>query len=119
MMKKVEQVCNWCQEMPSVTVDHAFGPETDVYRVGGRIFALVDPGDGNYVTLKAPPEEVVALRAQYDFVRAGYYMNKEHWVTIDLVPIAPMDEVHELIRQSYLLVSEALPRKRRAELEFG
>ena len=113
---KADQICSWCREMPSATVDNTFGPETNVYRVADKIFALVNIEDDNYVTLKTLPEDGEALRAQYDFVRPGYYMNKRHWITIDLVPAVPMDEVRELISESYRLVFEALPKKRQAEL---
>ena len=114
--ERTSLVCAWCLEQPSVTVDNTFGPETNVYRVTNKMFALVNIDDGNFVTLKTHPEEGVALRSQYDFVREGYYMNKRHWITVDLVEVAPMDEVFELIEESYRLVFESLPKKRQAEL---
>jgi len=103
--------------MPAATVDNTFGFETNVYRVSGKIFALVSVEDDNYVTLKTLPEDGEGLRAQYDFVRPGYYMNKRHWITVDLVADVPMDEVQELIGESYRLVFESLPKKRQAELD--
>lgn len=117
MMTKAEQICSWCHEMPSTTVDNTFGYDTNVYRIADKIFVLVNIEDDNYVTLKALPEDAAALRAQYDFMRPGYYMNKRHWITIDLIPEVPMAEVHELIQESYRLVFEALPKKRQAELD--
>jgi predicted DNA-binding protein (MmcQ/YjbR family) len=105
--------------MPSATVDNTFGHETNVYRVADKIFALVNVEDDNCVTLKTLPEDGEALLAQYDFVRPGYYMNKRHWITIDLVPGVPMDEVRELIDDSYRLVFESLPRKGQAQLDPG
>jgi len=113
---KAQQVDSWCREMPGATVDNTFGHETNVHRVGDRIFALVNLEPGTYITLKTLPEEGEALRARYDSVRPGYYMNKRHWITVDLVPEAPMGEVRELIHESYRLVFESLPKKRRAEL---
>lgn len=113
---KVDRVCAMCIGMPSATVDNAFGPETNVYRIADKIFALVSLADPTYVTLKTLPEEGEALRAQYDFVRPGYYMNKRHWITVDLVHKVPMDELAELIEESYRLVIESLPKKTQVEL---
>ncbi len=110
--EKSDQICSWCGAMPAATVDNAFGPQTEVYRVGEKIFALVAVEHGDSVTLKSLPEEGEALRAQYDFVREGYHMNKRHWITIDLMADVPMDEVQELIEESYRLVFESLPRGR-------
>lgn len=103
--------------MPSATVDNTFGHDTNVYRIADKIFALVNVEGDNYITLKTLPGDGEALRAQYDFVRPGYYMNKRHWITIDLIPGIPLDEIEELIHESYRLVFEALPKKRQAELD--
>lgn len=113
---ETDQICRWCIELPSATVDNAFGPETNVYRVANKIFALANIEDGAYVTLKTLPEEGEALRAQYDFVREGYYMNKRHWITIDLVEGVPMEEIQELIGESYQLVFDSLSKKRQADI---
>ena len=112
----VDQVCAWAEVLPGSALEYPFGPETAVFKVGGRIFALVALDTEEYVTLKVEPDEGLALRAQYDFVREGYYMNKRHWITIDLGPNVPMQEVRELIENSYSLVVASLPKKLRTEL---
>ena len=43
-------------------------------------------------------------------------MNKRHWITIDLAPGVPEDEVQELIENSHRLVVEALPKQVRVRL---
>lgn len=111
----VQQVCDWCAAMPASTVATTFDPDVHDYRIGGKIFALVSLVD-DYVTVKVVPDDGEALRAQYAFVRPGYSMNKRHWITVDLVPEAPMDEVRALIEDSYHLVLSSLPKKRRVEL---
>ncbi len=103
--------------MTGAVLEFPFGDDAAVYKVGGKMFALAtvndDPG---YIALKVDPDDGVALRAQYDFIREGYYMNKRHWITVDLVSEAPMDEVRQLIGESYLLVAESLTKKARAEI---
>ena len=115
-MTKIDQVCEWCASQPASTTDNTFGPETNVYRVADKMFALANVEVGDFVTLKALPDDGAALRAQYDFVREGYYMNKRHWITVDLVENVAMDELRELIEESYRLVFESLPKRRQAEL---
>lgn len=114
---KIEQVRSWCAEMTGAVLEFPFGDDAAVYKVGGKMFALAtvddDPG---YITLKVDPDDGVALRAQYEFVREGYYMNKRHWITVDLVPDALMDEVRDLISESYLLVAADLTKAKRSEL---
>lgn len=112
----VDQVGSWCSQMPGASRDNTFGPETDVYRVSDKIFAMVNTDDPGFVTLKAPPEEVQAVLAQYDCARPGYYMNKRHWVTIDLNIEEPVAELRELIADSYRLVFSSLSKKHQAEI---
>ena len=57
-----------------------------------------------------------ALRAQYECVREGYYMNKQHWITVDLVDVVPSAVMRELITDSYRIVFESLPKKTQAAL---
>ena len=109
-------VVTHCAAMPGARLDHTCGGDTDVYRIGNKMFALVNTEDTGYITVKASPEEVQALLSQYDFVRPGYYMNKRHWITIDLVADVPVDEVGELVDESYRLVLESLPKKTQAEI---
>ena len=103
---RTEQVCTWCDEMPTATWEYPFGEQTAVFKISGKIFALVGlDASPTYITLKAIPEDGEVLRSQYDFIREGYHMNKRHWITVDLVPDVPMPEVRELIEDSYRLVA--------------
>jgi predicted DNA-binding protein (MmcQ/YjbR family) len=70
------------------------------------------------VTVKVDPEEGAALRDRHDFVREGYYMNKRHWITIDLGPDVPDDLVEDLIENSHALVVGTLSKRARSELGF-
>ena len=111
-----ERVGAFAQGMPGSVLGYPFGPEAAVYKVGGKMFALVAVDGSEYVTLKVEPEEGVALRSEHSFVREGYYMNKRHWITVDLGPDVNMAEVDELIENSHGLVMSALTKKVRTEL---
>jgi len=103
--------------MSAAVLEYPFGPQAAVFKVGGKMFALVAlDGPGEYVTVKVDPDEGRALRTEHSFVRMGYYMNKRHWITIDLEPEVPNGFVRDLIENSHALVVASLSKKVRAEL---
>jgi predicted DNA-binding protein (MmcQ/YjbR family) len=107
----------WAGDLPASVLEYPFGQQAAVFKVGGKMFALVAmDGPGEYVTVKVDPEEGEALRALHDFVREGYYMNKRHWITIDLGPDVPAGFVQDLIENSYTLVASTLTKKARSGL---
>jgi predicted DNA-binding protein (MmcQ/YjbR family) len=106
-----------CMALRGTTVDNTFGDDTDVYRVGDKMFALVNVRGGDTVTLKVNPEEGEALRQKYESVTPGYYMNKRHWVTVDVTGDLPVDELAELIVESRRLVFASLTKAKRVEIE--
>ncbi len=110
-------MCGWCEAKPGAVLEYPFGPEAAVFKVAGKMFALVAmDGPPDYITLKAVPEEGEALRAQYAFIREGYYMNKRHWITVDLEADTPAELVKGLVADSYDLIVSKLPKRIRTEL---
>ncbi|MEN8113513.1 MAG: MmcQ/YjbR family DNA-binding protein [Actinomycetota bacterium] len=113
----VDDVLGWCESMKGALLEYPFGPEAAVFKVGGKMFALVSAGETpGYVTLKAVPEEGEALRMQHAFIREGYYMNKRHWITVDFAEDTPAQLVRGLLEDSYDLVVSKLPKRVRIEL---
>lgn len=106
-----------CLALPSVTEDMPFGESTLVFRVGGKIFALLglDALTAS-LNLKCDPEEAVERREQYASVTPGYHMNKRHWITVLLDGSVPDDTVRTWIADAYRLVHAALPRRVREAL---
>jgi predicted DNA-binding protein (MmcQ/YjbR family) len=115
-MIAIEQICAWCEELPIATMDNVFGEQTNVYRIGGKMFALVNVDPGNMITLKVLPEDGEALRATYSFVTPGYYMDKRHWISVDTTAQVPEEELRALIEDSYQLVRASLTKKLRDSL---
>lgn len=113
----VGQFCVICEELEYVTKDFPFDEQTLVFRVGEKIFAITDleeyPSRAN---LKCDPERSIELREQYEDVIPGYHMNKKHWNTITLAGDVPDTMIAELIRHSYDLVYQGLPKKVLREL---
>ena len=91
---------------------YPFGPEALVYKVMGKMFALVSQGEAiPRATLKCDPEDGAVLVGQFESVVPGYYMNKKHWVTIFLTGELPEDMLSELANESYNLVVSKLTKK--------
>ncbi|MEN8233694.1 MAG: MmcQ/YjbR family DNA-binding protein [Actinomycetota bacterium] len=113
----VDEVLAWCEARPGAVLEYPFGPEAAVFKVGGKMFALVAADESpGYVTLKAVPEEGEALREQHAFIREGYYMNKRHWITVDFERDTSGDLVESLVEDSYDLVASKLSKRMRTEL---
>ena len=105
-------------DLPETAMDHAFGPEVNVYKVAGKVFGIMQPGgDPPQVTLKCEPGLALELRAQFPAVVPGYHTNKRHWNSVDLDGSVPRGEVEAMIDHSYEAVVAGLPRAARARLD--
>lgn len=100
-----------CLKKPGFSEDFPFGPEVLVFRVGGKIFALLDVDAFESVNLKCDPERAVELRERYEGIKPGYHMNKQHWNTVDAQGGVPGKLLLELADHSYDLVKASLPKK--------
>lgn len=112
----IEDFRDYCLLKAGVTEETPFGPNTLVFKVGGKVFALTDIDTFGSVNLKCDPERAVELREQYDYVLPGYHMNKKHWNTVLMGTGIPNGQFSELIDHSYDLVRASLPKKLREEL---
>lgn len=109
-----------CGGLPAAVEDYPFGDGVAVFKIGGRMFALVWlEGERGTVTLKCEPDLALELRARYSSVQPGYHTNKRHWNTVDLDGSVPGGEVREMIEHSYELVVGRLPRAERVRLLGG
>ncbi len=96
-----------------------FGPETSVYKVGGKIFAIYSPtAEPLRLNLKCDPERAIQLREEYESILPGYHMNKRHWNTLVLDDIIPPTLAKELIVHSYELVVASLSKKTQDQIPF-
>jgi predicted DNA-binding protein (MmcQ/YjbR family) len=110
----------WCLEQPGAIEDFPFGPETSVFKVAGKVFALSAlERTPLAVSVKCEPDLAVALRGSHPAVRPGYHLNKRHWNTITLDGSLPDQHVRDMVEDSYDLVVSALPRRVREELGWA
>jgi predicted DNA-binding protein (MmcQ/YjbR family) len=113
-----DRVIAECGGKPGSSEEYPFGDGVAVFKVGGRIFALVSLGAApGSVSLKCDPDLAVELRDRYTAITPGYHLNKTHWNTVELDGSVPADEVSELIDHSHELIVAKLPRAIRTELQ--
>ncbi|MFE2279161.1 MmcQ/YjbR family DNA-binding protein [Streptomyces sp. NPDC059454] len=108
-----------CLSFNAAVEEFPFNPETSVFKVQGRLFALTDLGARPLkVNLKCDPEDAIRLRAGHpDLITPGYHMNKRHWNTVTVDGALPDRLVRELVEDSYDLVVAGLPRADRLRLD--
>lgn len=96
-------------DKPGATEDFPFGPSAMVFKVSGKMFALIAVQDTPLrINLKCDPDLALHLRAIYSAVQPGYHMNKKHWNTITLDGSLPNEEILTMIDESYDLVAKKL-----------
>jgi predicted DNA-binding protein (MmcQ/YjbR family) len=109
----VTGVIGKCRSLPGSTEGYPFGPDALVFKVGGKVFAIL--GERS-VSLKCDPGLALALREHYPAVSAGYHLNKRHWNTVELDGSVPGEVLAEWIDDSYDLALASLTRAQRAAL---
>jgi len=112
----IEEYRDFCLSLPGATEELPFGPDTLVFKVGGKIFALTSLQTFASFNVKCDPEHAVELRERYDYVLPGFHMNKKHWNTILVGVGATLAQQRQWITHSYQLVVASLPKALRAEL---
>ncbi|MCP9950669.1 MmcQ/YjbR family DNA-binding protein [Actinomadura madurae] len=99
-----DRVIAECLAKPGAAEDYPFGDEVAVFKVAGRMFALVPLGaEPGSVSLKCDPDLAADLRRRYNAVAPGYHLNKRHWNTVTLDGSVPGEEVLEMIDHSYVV----------------
>jgi len=93
--------------MPNARLDYPFGEGVAVYKAkDDKMFALVAEGSNPIrISLKCDPLLSQTLRERYESVMPGYHLNKKHWNTILMTGQLSWEEVQDLIRLSYQLVT--------------
>ncbi|MBK6264914.1 MmcQ/YjbR family DNA-binding protein [Marivirga sp. S37H4] len=113
----IEEFRNYCMQKYGTTEEFPFGESTLVFKVLGKMFALVDVDLFQSINLKCDPEKAIELRENYESVKPGYHMNKKHWNTIEMDGSIPDKEIQFWIDHSYELVVSKLPQKLREEVD--
>ena len=112
----IEQVRNFCLTLPHVKEDFPFDETTLAFRVGGKIFAMVDLEDTEWFVLKCEPDYALDLREKYTDIKGAWHMNKKYWNQLNLTGALPDSLVRRLIIHSYNEVVKKLTKRTRMEM---
>lgn len=108
----IESLREYCLSKPGAEETLPFGPDTLVFKVGGKTFLLVglDAEDLRF-NVKCDPDKALELRDEYSCVLPGYHMNKKHWNTIVVDGSVSNALLKEWIDHSYTLVAPKQKKK--------
>jgi predicted DNA-binding protein (MmcQ/YjbR family) len=102
----------FCISKKGVEESFPFNETTLVFKVGGKIFLLVDiESKPLSFNVKCDPSKAIELRETYSCVKPGYHMNKQHWNTIVADGSVSNKLLQNWIEHSYELVVSSLPKK--------
>jgi len=112
----IEEIRIYCLSKKQTTEGLPFGDDTLVFKVKGKMFALMNLEGELRMSLKCDPEEAIRLREKHDAVIPGYHMNKKLWNTVIADGSITDQLIKKWIDDSYKLVVSKLPKKDRLGL---
>ncbi len=101
-----------CRALPGVTMDVQWGAD-HVYKVGGRMFAVLAPDRG--CSFKVSDIAFEAL-TETGRARPAPYMARAKWVYFETIDDLDAAEVTDWLVQAHALVAAKLTRKLRREM---
>lgn len=116
MSSHVDWLREACLSLPHVTEDIQW--ENDLlFRVARKIFCAVplEPTAPVKLSLKCTPERFAEL-VEVEGIIPAPYMARNHWVAFEDLNALRQNEIKDLIRNSYQLVVERLPKRVQVEL---
>ncbi len=91
-------------------------PSVLIYKVMGKMFAILSVRGIENVILKCDPNLAQALKEQYSGVGHRSHLDRRYWISVNLDADVPADEIEQLVGHSYELVCAGLTRKQKTEL---
>ena len=107
----IDELREHCLSMAFTEECLPFDEDTLVFKVKGKMFALISISEPDTVNLKCDPEYATDLRERYTGIVPGFHMNKSKWNTVHLQSDVDDQLIHELIDHSYWEVVKGLPKK--------
>ena len=113
---ELQNIIDFCAAKPGASEDFPFDETTLVFKVAGKMFALVNLTPPYSINLKCDPVLAEKLRQKFAAVQPGYHMNKQHWNTVQIDNSIKDDLIRQWIDDSYALVVSKLSKKIRNKL---
>jgi len=112
----IEQFRDYCLAKKGVTESFPFDKTTLVFKVMGKMFALVNIEHFAFINLKCDPEKAIELREEFEGVTPGYHMSKVHWNSVSSKGDINDQNMLEWTDNSYNLIVTSLTKKLQQEL---
>lgn len=113
----LDHVIRHLEWKPGITVETPWDPGDRVYKVGGKIFAVLALDETPpQLSVKCDPDRIDELRAVFPAVQPPRYFNTRHWNMVVLDGSVPDAELEAMVDDSYGLVVAGLTRRQREEL---
>ena len=113
----IEEIRQYCISKPHVTEGFPFNDTALVFKVAGKMFALLDLSDDNHgISLKCDPGLAIEQREKHSEITPAWHFNKTHWNNIDLTGSLSNHIIIESIDHSYNIVVKGLPKKEREKV---
>lgn len=113
----LDELREYCLSKKGTTEGTPFGPDTLVFKVMNKMFAVTGIDEYEFVNLKCDPEYAAELREREIGIKPGWHMNKAHWNSVMADGTVSENLFKELIDHSYDLIVKSLPKKVKEELD--
>jgi predicted DNA-binding protein (MmcQ/YjbR family) len=109
-----EEIREYCLSKPGVTEGFPFNDTALVFKVAGKMFALLDlSAEQRGISVKCNPQLAIELREQHPEVTPAYHFNKQHWNGVNLRGSISEILLKEWIDHSYNIVVDSLPKSKK------
>jgi predicted DNA-binding protein (MmcQ/YjbR family) len=111
----------WLEGKPGATTSQVAGPggrapTASMYKVGGKLFAILAIRGAPWVIVKSDEHLVEILKEQYAGIGHRSHLDRRFWICITLDADVPEAEARRLVDASYDLVRITLTKKQQAAL---
>jgi|GEM_PF-1289699 len=119
--KRTATVKAWIEAQPGAK-GMPFAPRKNspplvvIYKVMGKMFAILSVRGAEDVILKCDPALISTLRKDYTGVGHRSHLDRRFWISVRLDSDVPAQQIKRLVSLSYELVCAKLTAKQRAEL---
>ena len=110
-----ENLREFCLSLPHATEDVKWGADL-TFCIGKKMFAVTGLDSPDFsVSFKCTPEKFAEL-VEKDGIMPAHYVARYHWVTVQKADALKSDELKDLIKNSYRMVLEKLPKALQKQL---
>lgn len=104
----------YCLSLPEAEETLPFDDDTLVYKVSGRMFAMISISRPDHFAVKCHPDRALLIRDRYAEITPGWHLNKRHWNDVSIVGELSDSFLKAEIRHSYIAVvrNNVTPRSR-------